>query len=142
MSGTYEDHWDEMKKSSEYHPRRNQQIYKWNLGVIIQSVMLDHMQKKINQTTELKNSSQRKHHLWNPEGTIFFCEKPHLQYCLQPWNPHIEKNRAVLQNNISNMTERKCALKEILAIRFKYGKQKNWGRGRKYNSKNVRKHWK
>lgn len=42
---TYENHWDEVMKSSKYHPRRNQ-IYKWKWGIIIQSGMLDHMQKK------------------------------------------------------------------------------------------------
>lgn len=129
MSGIYDDHWDEMMKSSKYHPRRNQQIYKWKLGIIIEPVMLDHMQKEKNQSDKSikeKNSSQRKLHLWNLEGPILFCEKSQyclLQYCLQLWIPHIEKNRPAVQDKISNMTERKCALKEILAIRFKYGKQ-------------------
>lgn len=138
---TYENHWDEVMKSSKYHPRRNQ-IYKWKWGIIIQSGMLDHMPKKkkikIHQTIEWKNNSQRKHHLWNLEGAIWFCEKSHLQYCLQLWTPHMKKNRAVVQNKISCMTERKCALKEILAIRFKYGKQKKLRKGQKIQFKKCK----
>lgn len=125
MSGTYENHWDEVMKTSKYHPRRNQQIYKWKLGIIIQSVMPDHMQKKkINQTIELKSSSQRKHNLWNLEGTILSCEKSHLQYCLQLWIPHIEKNRAVVQNKISNMTEGNVLWKKFWQLGLNMGNKK------------------
>lgn len=60
MSGNYEDHfrWNSMKKTSEYHPGRNQQIYKWKLGIIIQSVMLDHMQKSHSDMGHLQKRSR------------------------------------------------------------------------------------